>query len=114
MMLASTIYMSLMGKNGIREVAEQSGAKAHYLAEQIAKVPGFAVKYKHPFFNEFLVSTPVPADQLLKAGLKRKILAGVDLEALYPSEKGLLVAVTEKRTRTELDEYVDLLKSISR
>ncbi len=114
MMLASTIYMSLMGKNGIREVAEQSGAKAHYLAEQVAKVPGFAVKYKQPFFNEFLISTPVPAADLVKAGLKKKILAGVDVETLYPSEIGLLVAVTEKRTRAELDEYVDLLKAFAR
>ena len=114
MMLASTIYMSLMGKSGLREVAEQSGAKAHYLAEKIAKAPGFAVKYEQPFFNEFLVSTPVPAVDVIEAGLKKRILAGVDVETLYPSEKGLLVAVTEKRTRTELDEYVDLLKLFSR
>ena len=59
MMLASTIYMSLMGKQGIREVAEQSSAKAHYLAEQIGKIPGFNLKYRQPFFNEFLVLTPV-------------------------------------------------------
>ncbi len=61
MMLASTIYMSLMGKQGIHEVAEQSSAKAHYLADQIGKIPGFSLKYPQPFFNEFLVSTPVPA-----------------------------------------------------
>ncbi len=114
MMLASTVYMSLMGKSGIREVAEQSGAKAHYLAELIDKVPGFAVRYKQPFFNEFLVSTPVPASKIIEAGLEKKILAGVDVEKLYPSEKGLLVAVTEKRTRAELDQFTEFLRTFGK
>ncbi len=113
MMLASTIYMSLMGKQGIKEVAEQSGAKAHYLADQIGKVNGFSLKYGQPFFNEFLVSTPVPAKEIVSAALKKNILAGVDVETLMPGEKGLLVAVTEKRTRAELDEYVDFLKTFT-
>ncbi len=114
MMLASTIYMSLMGKQGIREVAELSSAKAHYLAERIGEIPGFSVKYKQPFFNEFLVSTPVPARAIIEAGVPKKILAGVDTETLYPSEKGLLVAVTEKRTRAELDEYVEFLRTFAK
>ncbi len=112
MMLASTIYMSLMGKEGIREVASQSGAKAHYLADRIGKVPGFAVRYKQPFFNEFLVSTPVPASKIISDALSKGFLAGVDVEQIYPSEKGLLVAVTEKRSRSELDRYVDFLKTV--
>ena len=113
MMLASTIYMSLMGKQGIKEVAEQSSAKAHYLAEQIGKVNGFSLKYRQPFFNEFLVSTAVPAKEIVSAALKRNILAGVDIETLMPGEKGLLVAVTEKRTRSELDEFVAFLKTFA-
>ncbi len=114
MMLASTIYMSLMGKQGIMEVAAQSSAKAHYLADRIARLPGFSLKYRQPFFNEFLLSAPVPAKNIIDAGLKKNLLAGVDVETLYPSEKGLLVAVTEKRTRAELDEYVDLLKTFAK
>lgn len=114
MMLASTIYMSLMGKRGIREVAEQSSTKAHYLAEQIAKIPGFGLGYHQPFFNEFLVSTPVPAGKIIEAGLQKKILAGVDVESLIPGESGLLVAVTEKRTRDELDAFVEFLKTYSK
>ncbi len=114
MMLASTIYMSLMGKQGIREVAEQSGAKAHYLAEQIGKLPGFSLKYRQPFFNEFLVSTPVPVKEIVSAALKKNILAGVDIETLMPGEKGLLVAVTEKRTRAELDEFVGFLRTFAK
>lgn len=111
MMLASTIYMSLMGKQGIHEVAEQSSAKAHYLAEQIGKIPGFGLKYPQPFFNEFLVSTPVPSEKIIRAGLRKKLLAGLDVERLLPGEKGLLVAVTEKRTREEMDMFVGLLKT---
>ncbi|MFZ1083083.1 MAG: aminomethyl-transferring glycine dehydrogenase subunit GcvPA [Candidatus Kryptoniota bacterium] len=113
MMLASTIYMSLMGKQGIREVAEQSSAKAHYLAEQIGKIPGFNLKYRQPFFNEFLVLTPVAAGKIIEAGLQKKILAGIDVERLIPGEKGLLVAVTEKRTRDELDMFVEFLKTFA-
>ncbi len=118
MMLASTIYMSLMGKKGIREVAEQSSAKAHYLAELIGKIPGFGMKYQQPFFNEFLVSTPVPPGKIIDAGVsggissgQKKILAGIDIEKLISGEKGLLVAVTEKRTRDELDMFVEFLKT---
>jgi len=123
MMLASTIYMSLMGKQGIHEVAEQSSAKAHYLAEQIGKIPGFSLKYRQPFFNEFLVSTPIPAKKIIEAGLQtsgaklpNKILAGVDMETMAfgsgtPSQqKGLLIAVTEKRTREEMDMFVEFLR----
>ncbi len=113
MMLASTIYMSLMGKQGICEVAEQSSAKAHYLAEQIGKIPGFNLKYRQPFFNEFLVSTPVPAGKIIEAGLQKKILAGIDIERLTPGEKGLLVTVTEKRTRDDLEMFVEFLKTFA-
>jgi len=113
MMLASTIYISLMGKQGIREVAEQSSAKAHYLAEQIGRIPGYGLKYQKPFFNEFLVSTPVPAEKIIEAGLEKKILAGLNIERLVQYENGLLVAVTEKRTREEMDMFVKLLKNFN-
>jgi len=110
MMLASTIYMSLMGKHGIREVAEQSSAKAHYLADQIEKIPAFELKYHQPFFNEFLVTLPVSAEKIVDAGLQNKILAGLDVKRLLPTENGLLLAVTEKRTREEMDVLVEFLK----
>lgn len=110
MMLASTIYMSLMGKQGIREVAEQSSAKAHYLVEQISKIPGFGVKYRQPFFDEFLLSTPIPAGRIIESGLQKKILAGLDVERFLPNERGLLIAVTEKRTREELDRFLRFLE----
>jgi glycine dehydrogenase subunit 1 len=114
MMLASTIYMSLMGKEGIREVAEQSSNKAHYLADQIVRIDGFKLKYDEPFFNEFLLSTPVPAGEIVRAGLERKFLAGLDVQRIFQEENGLLLAVTEKRTRDEMDMFVEFLKSFRR
>ncbi len=115
-MLASTIYMSLMGKQGVREVAEQSSAKAHYLAEQIEKIPGFGLKYRQPFFNEFLISTPLPAGKIISSGvqLPHSILAGLDVETMVHGESGLLVAVTEKRTREEMDMFTGFLKSLAK
>ncbi len=113
-MLAATIYMSLMGKEGIREVAEQSSAKAHYLAGQIGKIPGYGLKYEQPFFNEFIVSTPAPANKVIELGVEKNFLAGVDIEKLTPSEKGMLVAVTEKRSKEEMDQFVEFLRTIGK
>lgn len=113
MMLASTIYMSLMGREGIREVAVQSTTKAHYLAEQISSIPGYSIKYRHPFFNEFVVTTPTTPSSIIEAGIDENFFAGVDMSVLNPSESGLLVAVTEKRTRAEIDAFVKFLKKFS-
>jgi glycine dehydrogenase subunit 1 len=108
--LAANVYLSVMGRTGIAEVARQSMAKAHYLAQAIARVPGFVPETKTPFFSEFKVQTPVPAAQVVEAGVKRGILAGVDLGRFKPEWKNrLLVAVTEKRTKTEMDDYCAFL-----
>ncbi len=109
--LAASIYMATMGRTGIAEVARQSTAKAHYLARGIAEVPGFATETSAPFFKEFVVQTPVPAGRVVEAGIKHGILAGVALERFYPEWKNrLLVAVTEKRTKAEMDKYCQFLK----
>jgi len=109
--LAAAVYLSTMGRKGIAEVARQSMAKAHYLAESVARVPGFKPETSAPFFREFVVNTPVPASQVIEVGLKHGILAGVDLGRYEPEwQDRLLVAVTEKRTRVELDGYCAFLK----
>ncbi|MGA2298481.1 MAG: aminomethyl-transferring glycine dehydrogenase subunit GcvPA, partial [FCB group bacterium] len=77
-MLAATVYMETMGKQGIKEVAEQSFQKAHYLAERISRIPGFSLLNKKPFFKEFLVKTPLPAKVIIEAAEKEFILAGID------------------------------------
>lgn len=113
MMLAATVYMATMGKQGIRETAELCLQKAHYLAENIKKIPGFKVSAK-PFFREFLVETPVPAAEIVQAAEKEGILAGVDTARFPECKQGLLIAVTEKRTKEEMDKYIDLLKKFGK
>jgi glycine dehydrogenase subunit 1 len=109
--LAANVYLATMGRTGIAEVARQSMAKAHYLAKGIAGIRGFAAETSTPFFKEFVVRTPVPAARVLEAGIKHGILAGVALERFSPEWKDrLLVAVTEKRTKPEMDKYCTFLK----
>jgi glycine dehydrogenase subunit 1 len=109
-MLAATVYMETMGKQGIREVAEQSFYKAHYLAEEITKIPGFKLSSDKPFFNEFLLDTPVSASQIVKEGKEKGFQPGFDTERFSCAKKGLLIAVTEKRTKEEMDSFVEFLK----
>ena len=108
--LQAAVYLSLLGKEGIREVAAQSACKAHYLAGKIAAIPGFSLKYTSPYFREFVVETPIPAAAVIAAMLEKKVFAGYDLAA--HDETGLLIAVTEKRTKEELDSFAENLGAL--
>jgi glycine dehydrogenase subunit 1 len=109
--LQAVVWMSLLGREGIREVALRSAQKAHYLAGKIAALPGFSMKFTGPFFREFVVETPVAPAALVTALLDRKIFAGIDLAPF--GETGLLVAVTEKRTKAQLDRFVEELAALA-
>ena len=112
MALASNIHMSLLGKRGMREVAEQSHAKAQYLKREIAKVPGYRLPYAGPTFNEFCVEAPEPAAPLLSRLAAGGILAGVPLSRFGPDEDNrFLTAVTEMNTREEMDRLVAALRA---
>ena len=108
--LQAAVYLSLLGKEGLRQVAAQSAQKAHYLAGKIAALAGFSLKYTSPFFREFVVETPIPASDIVEQMLEHKVFAGYDMAA--HGESGLLVAVTEKRTKEELDRFVEKLGEI--
>ncbi|MEI6847925.1 MAG: aminomethyl-transferring glycine dehydrogenase subunit GcvPA [Chlorobiaceae bacterium] len=108
--LQAAVYLSLLGKQGLRQVATQSAEKAHYLAGKIAAIPGFSLKYQAPFFREFVVETPIPAADIINRMLEKKVFAGYDLAAHH--ETGLLVAVTEKRTCQELDSFAENLGAL--
>jgi glycine dehydrogenase subunit 1 len=108
--LQAAVYLSLLGKQGLQQVAAQSAQRAHYLAGKIASIPGFSLKYTAPFFREFVVETPIPAAVVIERMLEHKVFAGYDLAA--HGETGLLVAVTEKRTRQELDRFAAQLLSL--
>ena len=102
MALFVTIYMSLMGRQGVKEAAELSYAGAHYLCEELLKTGRFHLVYDKPFFNEFYVRYDGDVDVLYQRLKDAGILGGVRLG------DGLLLAVTEKRTKEEIDQFVAL------
>jgi glycine dehydrogenase subunit 1 len=109
--LGATVYLALLGKTGLPKVADLCVQKAHYLAGKIAELPGFKPLFPGPFFKEFAVSTPVPPKRLIRKMREEGFFAGVDLGRFdYGIRNGLLIAVTEKRTREEMDRFVSLLK----
>jgi glycine dehydrogenase subunit 1 len=108
--LMATIYVSIMGKRGIRKVGELSVAKAHYAANAFSKVPGVGLRFGAPFFKEFTLELPKAPDRVVKRLAKDRILAGLPLKPFDRQYKNcLLVAVTEKRTREEIDAYAAAL-----
>lgn len=102
MALFVTIYMSLMGRQGLKEAAEQSYGGAHYLCDELLKTGKFSLAYDRPFFNEFFVRYDGDADALYQRFLDAGILGGIRLK------DGFLFAVTEKRTREEIDNLVKI------
>ena len=102
MALFVTVYLSLMGKQGMKEAAQLSYAGAHYLCEQLLKTGKFRLAYDKPFFNEFFVKYDGDADALYKRFIDAGFLGGVKYE------DGILFAVTEKRTKEEIDNLVKI------
>jgi len=114
MALAATVYLSLLGKQGIKKVAELCLQKAHCTLEKIESETGFKRKFSAPFFTEFVLESPVAPKKVIKAGLKQNLLAGVDLSQFKMGLDGcLLVAVTEKRSKAEIDGLVSFFKTQS-
>ncbi len=112
--LASAVYLSLVGKNGLRQVAELCYHKAHYAAEQLSKLPGYRLQFSQPFFHEFTLSCPRPVAEINEHLLEHSILGGYDLSQDYPSlPNHLLIAVTEMNTKEEIDALVEALAEVS-
>jgi len=110
MALASNIHCSLLGKEGLREVALQSHAKAEYLKGEIGRIPGYRLPYAGSTFNEFVVEAPVPAAPLLSRLAARGILGGIALSRYDERDtRRFLVAATEMNTREEMDRLVAAL-----
>ncbi len=110
--LAATVYMCLMGREGLKEVATQSAQKAHYAAVELCKIPGISLAYPQaPFFKEFVINTPKPASQLIKLMLPRIIYPGVDMAA-FGKPNALLIAVTEKKSKADIDALVKAMQEV--
>lgn len=110
MALAATVYMTVMGKQGIREVANLCLQKSHYLADRLRTVPGVSFPFEKPFFKEFTVKLEKDKVKKIAATLPENgFLPGIVLDSFdYPDH--LLIAVTEKRTREEMDRFVDVFQ----
>ena len=111
--LAASVYISTLGKQGLQEVANLCYQKAHYAANELAKIKGFSINFDEPFFHEFVLQTPKPAGEVNHHLLDHGILGGYDLGADYPDMKNhLLVAVTEMNSKDEIDTLVEVLKEM--
>lgn len=111
--LAATVYMVTLGKEGFREVAMQSTKKAHYAYEQLIKSGKYKPVFDQPFFKEFAVTSDIDADKIIGDLRKEDIIGGYHLGRNYPELKNaLLYAVTEKRTKEEIDKLSSVLEGI--
>ncbi len=112
--LAAAVYLTTVGEDGFREVALQSAAKARTLYNMISGLPGCSIPFGDNFFQEFVLKLPVPADEFLNEARKRGVLAGISLGEDFPGlgDSAVLVAVTEKRSREDLQLYRDIVLRI--
>ncbi|MBQ6503567.1 MAG: aminomethyl-transferring glycine dehydrogenase subunit GcvPA [Flexilinea sp.] len=109
--LTAAIYLSLLGKEGLKEVASLCYNKAHYAAKKISELKGFEILNKDPFFHEFVVKCPKPVEELQEHLLEHGILGGYDLSGSYPVfENCLLIAVTEMNSKQDIDDLCLVLK----
>ena len=111
----ASVFMSLLGRQGFRQLAQLNLDKAEFAREVLGKVPGVEVKRSSPTFNEFTVRLPKDASDVVEAMIPRGFAAGFPLGRYYPGmENYLLVAVTEKRTRAEILSFAKVLAEVLR
>lgn len=115
--LMSTVYLSTMGRAGLREAAEQNLQKAHYAARLISGIAGYKLRFGASFFNEFVISAPRPATEVLERLREQDIIGGLELSRFFGGrdsgmENEILVCVTETTTRQDIDRLVSALAVI--
>ena len=110
--LTSLVYLSLLGKEGLARVARLCADKAAYAFDRLRRIPGVSARFpRRWFFNEFVLSLPTVADRVIRNLLRRRIAAGFPLVRYYEGmDNCLLVAVTEKRTKEEIDLFAHTLE----
>jgi len=113
MALRAAVYLAAMGRNGLATVASHCLDKAHYAAGQIAEIPGYRLRFRQPFFKEFTVQTTRGVPAVLRHCRERGILAGVGTGCWYEDLADCFtVAVTEKRTKEQIDRLVEALRTV--
>jgi glycine dehydrogenase subunit 1 len=111
--LAACVYLSTLGKSGLRQVAELCYHKAHYAARKINNLVGYRVTLKQEFFNEFVVECPRPVKEINARLREQNIVGGYDLSSEYPHlGNAMLVAVTEMNTKEQIDTFAKALGEV--
>ncbi len=111
--VGATIFLAALGKQGFRELGELCLQKAHYACRQICALPGFSAAFSGPFFDEFVIKSPVPISHLQQRFAQANIIGGYPLGQSYPGmDDCMLFCVTETRTKEDIDLLVDLLKEV--
>lgn len=111
--LAATIYLSVVGKHGLIDVANLCYQKAHYAATQLDQLPNYHVIQDQPFFNEFVVECPQSATEINQHLLEHGILGGLDIAAFYPElHNPMLIACTEMNDKSQIDFLLDVLSEV--
>lgn len=109
----SLMFMTLLGKEGLRSLAQLNLEKAEFARQELEKIPGIQVKRSSPTFNEFTVCLPTDAAKVVEAMIPKGFAAGFPLGRYYPGmENYLIIAVTEKRTKDEILRFVDCLREV--
>src|SRR5579871_3317080 len=109
--LAATVHLTLLGKEGLREMAHQNLSKARFALSELEKIPGVKRKFDSPFFNEFAIELPRSVRMVNAELLKEKIVGPLSLGSLYPElTKTALVCVTETTTRAEIERFAAALR----
>lgn len=109
--LAAGVYMALLGKQGIKKVAELNMDRAHYLRQKISEIDGFEISLKTPIFNEFVVHASKPFREIQQKCLEKNIFAGISLADFYDGrDNDFLVCATETKTLQQLDAFVEVLR----
>ena len=111
--LQAAIFMSMIGREGLKEMAQLNLDKTEYAKQCLEKIKGVQVKRSSPTFNEFTVCLPKDASEIVGKMITKGFAAGFPLGRYYPGmEKYLLIAVTEKRTKQEIDNYAKALEEV--
>lgn len=109
--VGATIYMAALGKQGFRELGELCLQKAHYAARQITAIAGFKAAFSSPFYDEFVIQSPVRIGELQRRFEQAGIIGGYPLAQVYPDmPDAMLFCVTETRTKQDIDLLVTVLK----
>ena len=112
--LGTAVYLSVLGKEGLRQVANLCYQKAHYAAAELSKIPGMGLCFSEPFFHEFALCVNRPVAEVNEHLLAHGILGGYDLGQDYPAlQDHMLIAVTEMNRKEDIDLLVEVLSEVS-